>query len=81
MTGKTPFGTVIKYRCGEGRKLMSGIDEKSGAPVLYDEYFTFCQWNQTYAKDPKSVSRTTNLFYQLNQSIKKYLFCGNICYI
>ena len=40
---------------------MSGIDERSGSPILYDEYFTFCQWNQTYAKDPKVVSQTDNI--------------------
>ena len=56
MTGRTPFGTAVKYGCGEGRKLMRGIDEGSGAPILYDEFFTFCQWNQTYAKDPTVVS-------------------------
>ena len=56
LTGRTPFGTAVKYGCGEGRKLMRGIDEGSGAPILYDEFFTFCQWNQTYAKDPTVVS-------------------------
>jgi hypothetical protein len=56
----TPFGTTVKYTCDYGRRLLT-MDE-SGHSVYYDEYSTFCQWNQTYAKDPAMVPKLSCYF-------------------
>jgi hypothetical protein len=49
----TTFGTTVEYTCGTGRKLMT--NDADGNTVYYDKYSTYCQWNQTYAKNPSMV--------------------------
>ena len=49
--GKTPFGSIVTYECGEGRQFKS---VNGTGNINWEQFQTFsCLWNQSWApKDP-----------------------------
>ena len=43
---RTPFGTVVTYTCGLGRKLAKYMND--GSRLLYDSKTFRCEWNRIW---------------------------------